>query len=150
MKRFAARYFLLIFPSLFASHAFAQAPAPHVEETSSGAATNALPAVPAAQHLFGSIALSTSSEEARKLVELAWDKYENAMYDDAVTQKWYRARPDTTRAIWHGIGIAVVVVGAGLTFLVARTTSYGLVPRLRWWQRSSLWRLWRCCWARDF
>jgi tetratricopeptide (TPR) repeat protein len=86
MKRFAARYFLLIFPSLFASHAFAQAPAPHVEETSSGAVTNALPAAPAAQRLFGRIALSTSSEEARKLVELAWDKYENAMYDDAVRQ----------------------------------------------------------------
>jgi hypothetical protein len=86
MKRFAARYFLLIFPSLFASHAFAQATAPQVEETSSRAATNALRAAEAAQHLFGSIALSTSSEEARKLVELAWDKYENAMYDDAVRQ----------------------------------------------------------------
>ncbi len=55
-------------------------------------------------------------------------KIRNAMYDDAVAQKWYRARPDTTRAIWHGIGIAVVVLGAVLTFLVARTTSYGLVP----------------------
>jgi uncharacterized protein (TIGR04222 family) len=55
-------------------------------------------------------------------------KIRDAMYDDAVGQKWYRARPDTTRAIWHGIGIAVVIVGAGLTFLVARTTSYGLVP----------------------
>ncbi|HYL52873.1 MAG TPA: DUF2207 domain-containing protein, partial [Acidimicrobiia bacterium] len=52
----------------------------------------------------------------------------DAMYDDAVTQKWYRARPDRTRAIWHGIGIAGVVAGVALTFLVARTTSYGLVP----------------------
>jgi hypothetical protein len=51
-----------------------------------------------------------------------------AMYDDAVEKGWYRARPDSTRAIWHGIGIAVIVVGAGLTFLVARYTSYGLVP----------------------
>jgi uncharacterized protein (TIGR04222 family) len=55
-------------------------------------------------------------------------KIRDALYDDAVTQKWYRARPDRTRAIWHGIGIAVVVVGAGVTFLVARTTTYGLVP----------------------
>jgi uncharacterized protein (TIGR04222 family) len=55
-------------------------------------------------------------------------KIRDAMFDDAVAQKWYRVRPDRTRAIWHGIGIAVVVVSAGLTFLVARTTSYGLVP----------------------
>jgi len=55
-------------------------------------------------------------------------KIRDAMYDDAVKQKWYRSRPDRTRAIWHGIGIAGVVAGAALTFLVARTTSYGLVP----------------------
>ena len=52
----------------------------------------------------------------------------DALYTDAVTQKWYRTRPDRIRAVWHGIGIAVIVVGGALTFVVARTTSYGLVP----------------------
>jgi uncharacterized membrane protein len=52
----------------------------------------------------------------------------NAMYDDAVTQGWYRIRPDKTRARWHGIGILVLIVGAVLTFFIARSTSFGLVP----------------------
>jgi predicted Zn-dependent protease len=99
MKRFAARYFLLIFPSLFATQALAQAPTPHVSETSSRTTDNAPHAVPAAQRLFGNIAISTSSEEARKLVELAWDKYENAMYDDAVTQARRAAERDPQSAL---------------------------------------------------
>ncbi len=52
----------------------------------------------------------------------------NAMYDDAVKQGWYRMRPDRTRAAWHALGIAVVVVGGVLVFVAARWSSYGLVP----------------------
>src|SRR5207302_8145846 len=79
MVRSAARWFLLIFPGVFAASAFAQTAAPHVEPASHGAA-HASPFVPRPQQLFGAIHLSTRSEEARKTLELAWDKYENAMY----------------------------------------------------------------------
>src|SRR2546429_2638375 len=78
MVRSAARWFLLIFPGVFAASAFAQTAAPHVEPASHGAA-HASPFVPRPQQLFGAIPLSTRSEEARKTLELAWDKYENAM-----------------------------------------------------------------------
>src|SRR5438445_12658325 len=78
MVRSAARWFLLIFPGVFAASAFAQTAAPHVEPASHRAA-HASPFAPLPQQLFGAIPLSTRSEEARKTLELAWDKYENAM-----------------------------------------------------------------------
>ena len=83
MNRFLAR-FLLLCPSFFAPGAWAQAPAARVEETAARSVTSTAPVNPAPQELFGSIKLSTRSEDARKLVELAWDKYENAIYYDAV------------------------------------------------------------------
>lgn len=52
----------------------------------------------------------------------------NALYDDVVQNGWYRVRPDRTRLWWRLIGIATVVVGAFLTFVVAATTSFGLIP----------------------
>jgi hypothetical protein len=52
----------------------------------------------------------------------------NALYEDVVSNGWYRVRPDHTRLWWRLIGIAVVVVGAGLTALTAATTSFGLIP----------------------
>src|SRR2546429_5057458 len=73
MVRFAARWFLLIFPGVFAASAFAQTAAPHVEPASHRAA-HASPFAPLPQQLFGAIPLSTRSEEARKTLELAWDK----------------------------------------------------------------------------
>ena len=99
MKRFAARYFLLIFPSFFASAVLAQAPASHVEQTSSRAAKRAPRVAAISQQLFGAIAISTKSEEARKFVELAWDKYENAMYDGAVVQARHAAEKDPQSAL---------------------------------------------------
>lgn len=83
MKRFVARC-LVLFPSFFAPGAWAQAPAAGVEETTARSVLKAPAVTPAAEQLFGSIKLSTHSEEARKLVELAWDKYENAIFYDAV------------------------------------------------------------------
>jgi hypothetical protein len=34
---------------------------------------------------------------------------QSALYDDVVTQGWYRTRPDRSRAIWVGIGVLVVL-----------------------------------------
>src|SRR5437763_1191922 len=81
MARFVARWFLLIFPGFLAASALAQTAAPRIEPASNRSGAHASPVVPLAQQLFGAIPLSTKSEEARKSLELAWDKYENAMYE---------------------------------------------------------------------
>jgi len=84
MQRFAVRFFLLIFPSLFALNGWAQSPSTRLEEASARSASKNPAVAPLPQQLFGSILLSTRSEEARKLLEAASDKYENAMYYEAV------------------------------------------------------------------
>jgi len=53
---------------------------------------------------------------------------QSALYDDVVTQGWYRTRPDRSRAIWLGIGLLVVLAGIGLTILTAWASSFGIVP----------------------
>lgn len=102
MNRSMARLLLLIFPSLFAVGVWAQSSAPRVEETSARSPRKAA-VNPAPQHLFGSILLSTRSEEARKSVELAWDKYENAMYDDAVAAARHSAEKDPQSALAYAM-----------------------------------------------
>src|SRR5262249_8158130 len=37
-------------------------------------------------------------------------------------------RPDRTRMIWHGLAIVLLVVGIGLTFLVAKLSSFAIIP----------------------
>jgi hypothetical protein len=51
-----------------------------------------------------------------------------ALYEDAVSNGWYRVRPDHTRLGWRFMGVAVTVVGIGLTALVAATSSFGIIP----------------------
>jgi uncharacterized membrane protein len=53
---------------------------------------------------------------------------QSALYDDTVTQGWYRMRPDRTRMQWGAIGIGVVIVGAIATFVTAKASSFGIVP----------------------
>ena len=53
---------------------------------------------------------------------------QSEMYDDTVAQGWYRVRPDQTRTHWGAIGVLALLLGIGLTVLVALTTSFGLVP----------------------
>jgi uncharacterized protein (TIGR04222 family) len=55
-------------------------------------------------------------------------KIQSEIYDDAVSQGWYRIRPDKTRGRWTAIGVVALLVGIGLTALVALTTSFGIVP----------------------
>lgn len=85
MRRFFARYFLLIFPAAFAVGAVAQTPQ-HVTEASSrkpaGSRARILPV--AKSKLFGTLPISTKSVEARQLVETALDQYENVMLDTSV------------------------------------------------------------------
>jgi uncharacterized membrane protein len=53
---------------------------------------------------------------------------QNAMYDDSVTQGWYRIRPDKTRDRWVGLGVLAIAVGIAATIAVAYNTSMGLIP----------------------
>jgi uncharacterized protein (TIGR04222 family) len=52
---------------------------------------------------------------------------EESLYSDAMRQKWFRARPDQVRVRWAGRGVFLLVIGAGLTFVLARWTHWGIV-----------------------
>lgn len=52
---------------------------------------------------------------------------EDKLYDDTVTQGWFKVRPDSIRNRWHGRAVALIVIGVIATWLLARATSYGLV-----------------------
>jgi tetratricopeptide (TPR) repeat protein len=86
MNRFSARVLLLIFPSLLGCPAWAQSPPPRVEVAKARNTSSAAKVAPIArQQLFGSIPVSTRSQEARKFVELSLDKYENHIVDGALS-----------------------------------------------------------------
>jgi tetratricopeptide (TPR) repeat protein len=103
MNRFAARRFLLIFPSFFAAGAWAQTPTARVEDAAAHSAEKSARVAPAPQQLFGTLALSTHSAEARKFIELSWDKYENAMYDDAVINARHATEKDPQSALSYAL-----------------------------------------------
>ena len=113
MSRFFPRFFLLIFPAAFAAGAWAQSqPASHVESASSRTGSHTSPVAPLSQRLFGAIPLSTKSEESRKSLELAWDRYENAMYDASADQARHASEKDPQSAIAYAL----------ISFAARRTT----------------------------
>ena len=126
MARFAARWCLLIFLVFLATSAFAQTSAPHVEPASNRAA-HASPIAPLSQQLFGGIPLSTRSEEARKSLELAWDKYENAMYQSSANL----ARQATKKDPHSALSYAMVAFAArrGMPDASALAMAKTLLPR---------------------
>jgi predicted Zn-dependent protease len=109
MNRFAVRYFLLIFPSLFAAHAWAQQPpAAHVEETGRKevvpAPHAAAPIAPIGQRqLFGSLPVATKSDDARKLLEKSIDQYENVLLDMSVSNAHLAATKDPHFALAYAM-----------------------------------------------
>lgn len=52
---------------------------------------------------------------------------ERQLIDDTIEQGWFVARPDDVRRRWRWIGLAVILVGAWLTLLLAFATSFGLM-----------------------
>ena len=52
---------------------------------------------------------------------------EDQLYDDMMTNGWYRQRPDRTRAMVAVLAVLIIVAGVGLTVLLAATTSFGLL-----------------------
>jgi tetratricopeptide (TPR) repeat protein len=110
MNRVSVRCLLLMSLSLVGAHAGAQAPAAHVEETSRKEATPA-PA-PAAAHpvapigqrqLFGTLPITTRSDDARKLLEKAIDQYENVLLEMSVDNTHKAANKDSHFALAYAI-----------------------------------------------
>jgi uncharacterized membrane protein YgcG len=54
-------------------------------------------------------------------------KVQEALYVDAVKRRWFAERPDKVRGRWVARGIIVLVLGGGLTYLLAANTHFGLV-----------------------
>jgi tetratricopeptide (TPR) repeat protein len=103
MNRFAARFLLLIFTLLSAANTWAQTSVARVEETAERTSAKTPGIAPVSQQLFGTVSLSTRSEEARKFVELAINKYENAMYDDAVVRARHATEKDPQSALSYAM-----------------------------------------------
>lgn len=52
---------------------------------------------------------------------------EDALYTDAMRQKWFRLRPDRVRMRYSVWGVLLVVLGGAITFALARWTHWGIV-----------------------
>jgi uncharacterized membrane protein len=52
---------------------------------------------------------------------------ESQLYDDSVSKKLFRLRPDQARLIWAGAGVTVGVVGAAVTYILGISFGWGLV-----------------------
>ncbi|HKW32112.1 MAG TPA: tetratricopeptide repeat protein [Candidatus Acidoferrum sp.] len=126
MVRYAARWFLLIFPAFFASGALAQTPSTHVEPASNRAARTS-PVAPLPQQLFGAIRLSTKSEDVRKSLEQAWDKYENAMYDPAADLARQAVKKDPQSAFSYALVSFAARRGMPDSYALAKAKA--LLPR---------------------
>ena len=53
---------------------------------------------------------------------------QEALYEDALSKRWFPARPDRIRTLWRAIGVGAVLAGAAVVWLVARSTHAGIVP----------------------
>jgi hypothetical protein len=53
---------------------------------------------------------------------------QNAMYEDVVTQGWYRIRPDRTRQRWTLLALGFFIAAIAITVVVALGSSFGVVP----------------------
>ena len=71
--------------------------------------------------LFEAIPISTRSEEARKFTELALDKYENVMVDDAIVQAQHATQTDPDFALGYAV----------LSFVSRRGTNNAALARAK-------------------
>ncbi|MBS1839607.1 MAG: hypothetical protein JSS69_10335 [Acidobacteria bacterium] len=98
MSRFFTKFCLLVFLAAFAVGSWAQAPS-HATDASSRSAAKSARVSPIRQQLFGTIPLSTKSEGARKSLEEAWNKYENASYDASADNARAATQKDPNSAL---------------------------------------------------
>lgn len=128
MNRFSARVLLLFFPSLWGYPAWAQSSAPRVEVAKARNTNSGAKIAPVArQQLFGSIPVSTRSQEARKLVELSLDKYENHNVDGALAD----ARKAITKDPQFALGYAALSLASlgSIPDSAALARAKSLMPR---------------------
>ena len=52
---------------------------------------------------------------------------EESLYVDVVNRGWFRSRPDKVRSTWQGRGVVALILGAALTFVLARWTHWGVL-----------------------
>jgi tetratricopeptide (TPR) repeat protein len=102
MKALSAGCLLLLSSSLFGALSAAQAPDRKVEKSARPAAA-ATRLASAPLRLFDSIPVSTHSDEARKSVELAIDKYENGLLDDAIVHAQHATEKDGKFALGYAV-----------------------------------------------
>jgi uncharacterized membrane protein len=55
-------------------------------------------------------------------------KIQDAMYEDTVSQGWFRIRPDRIRQRFLALAVVAIIVAIGITVLVGITSSFALVP----------------------
>ncbi|HLZ91670.1 MAG TPA: tetratricopeptide repeat protein [Candidatus Acidoferrum sp.] len=102
MNRFPARVVLLVLPALVGIPAGAQNTTPHLQVAKARkAGSPARVASIGRQQLFGSIPVSTRSPEARKLIELSFDNYENHVVDGALANARKAIKKDPQFALGY-------------------------------------------------
>jgi predicted Zn-dependent protease len=108
MNRFVVRRSLLALPLLFAANSWAQQPpTSHVAEASSKEAVPPAPIAPIApavrRELFGTLPVTTKSDDARKLVEKAIDQYENVLLEMSVSNAHQATTKDPHFALAYAV-----------------------------------------------
>ena len=65
--------------------------------------------------------------DLKKTFSARLQKVKDALYRDVASKKWFVGRPDKVRALWTGIGVAALVLGIGITVVLAVFTHAGLL-----------------------
>jgi uncharacterized membrane protein YgcG len=65
--------------------------------------------------------------DLRKRFAERLQKVKDELYQDALRRKWFLRRPDKVRQAWVAIGIGALVLGIGITVLLAWFTHLGLL-----------------------
>jgi uncharacterized protein (TIGR04222 family) len=55
------------------------------------------------------------------------EKVQEMLYDDVTSRGWFRGNPVSVRLRWQVYGIVLALAGAGLTWLLATRTTFGLL-----------------------
>jgi uncharacterized protein (TIGR04222 family) len=87
--------------------------------------------LPYERKLFDALLPSPGVEVALSSLRNTFAKHiqtvQNALYDDAVENGWFLARPDKIRTRWTVLGVLVLAAGVGVTVLLAALTHAGLL-----------------------
>jgi tetratricopeptide (TPR) repeat protein len=126
MARFGLRLFALIFPSFLALNVLGQTVVSSADGAA-GSASGTLPITPFPQKLFGTIPISTSSEEACKFAELSLEKYENGLLEDAVVHARHATEKDPQFAL--AFAVLSFVSRRGIPDSAAFTKAEALLPQ---------------------